>query len=161
MLHRILATRDDLLPLIARVAVGAVMFMHGAQKLLGWFGGKGWSGTMHFFTDWGFPAALVVALIITESIGMISLIAGFLGRVWAAGGIVIMIVAVWKAHSARFFMNWYAEPRGEGFEFHILAAALFLIVLIAGSGKLSIDRLLRGRLRDAPPGNDRGPLAGM
>ena len=149
MLNRLLATRDDLLPFIARVAVGGVLLLHGVQKLLGWLGGKGWSDTMHFFTEWGFPAFLVVLLIITESIGMLSLLAGFLGRVWAAGGIVIMVVAVLKAHSAHFFMNWYAERRGEGFEFHTLAVALFLIVLIAGSVKFSIDHRLSERLSEA------------
>lgn len=71
-----------------------------------------------------------------------SLVAGLGGRIWAACGIVIMAVAVVKAHTRHFFMNWYAEQRGEGFEYHILAVALFLIVVIAGSGRWSLDRAL-------------------
>ena len=145
MLKRLVATSDDVLPLIARLTIAIAIFPHGAQKLLGWFGGKGWSGTMHFFTEWGFPAALVVLLILTESIGMILLALGFLGRIWAAGAGVVMIVAVWKAHTRHFFMNWYAQPRGEGFEYHLLVFGLIAIVLIGGSGRWSVDRLLNFR----------------
>ena len=146
MLDRLTATRDDVLPLIARLTIALVIFPHGAQKLLGWFGGKGWGGTMHFFTEWGFPAFLVVLLILTESIGMLALAVGFLGRVWAAAIGIVMLVAVWKAHTRHFFMNWYAERRGEGFEYHLLVLGLVAIVLIAGSGKWSVDRLLnKGR----------------
>ena len=146
MLARLIATEDDLLPFIARVTVGCVIFAHGAQKLLGWFGGGGWSGTMKFFTEWGFHPALVVLLILAESIGMLSLIAGFLGRFWAAVLAVIMVVAVVKANHFRyFFMNWYAQPRGEGFEYHILVLGFVVIVLVAGSGRWSVDRLLSRR----------------
>jgi putative oxidoreductase len=143
MFNALLATNDDLAPLIARVAVGGVIFAHGAQKLLGWFGGKGWSATMDFFTSWGFHPALVVMLILIESIGMLLLIAGLGGRIWAALLSIVMVIAVIKAHHYRtFFMNWYAERRGEGFEFHLLVLALALIVLILGSGKWSLDRRL-------------------
>lgn len=143
MVQRLLATDDNVLSLIARVTVGAVIFAHGAQKLLGWFGGKGWSGTMHFFTEWGFPAFLVVALILTESIGMLLLILGAGARIWAAATLVVMTVAVIKArHFQHFFMNWYAERRGEGFEYHLLVGGLALIVLIAGAGRYSVDRFV-------------------
>ena len=149
MLNKLLATHDELAPFIARVALGGVIFAHGAQKLLGWFGGKGWSGTMEFFTNWGFHPALVVLLILVESIGMLLLVAGFGGRVWAALVSIVMIVAVVKARHYRwFFMNWYAEDRGEGFEFHLLVLALALIVMIAGSGKWSVDRQMSRRASD-------------
>lgn len=146
MLRTILSTGNNSLSLIARVFVGSVIFAHGAQKLLGWFGGKGWSGTMHFFTEWGFPAFLVVFLILFESLGMLLLVVGLGGRIWAGLLIPVMAVAVIKARHYRwFFMNWYAEPRGEGYEYHLLVIGLALIVLIAGSGKWSIDRLLMTR----------------
>ena len=146
MLKRLLATDDDTAALVARLTIAIVIFPHGAQKLFGWFGGHGWSGTMEFFTRWGFPAFLVVALIIAESIGMISLALGFLGRIWAIAIAIIMFVAVYKArHFSHFFMNWYMEPRRpEGFEYHLLVLGLVLIVLIFGSGKWSVDRALYG-----------------
>ena len=146
MLQRLLVTSDDILPLIARLTIAFVIFPHGAQKLFGWFGGKGFGGTMTFFTEWGFPAYLVVALIVVESIGMLLLAIGFGGRFWAALLSVVMVVAVIKArHYQHFFMNWYAERRGEGFEYHVLVLGLALIVLIAGSGRGSVDRLLSRR----------------
>ena len=98
---------------------------------------------MEFFTGWGFHPFLIVLLILVESIGMLLLMAGFGGRIWAALLSVVMIVAVVKArHYQWFFMNWYAERRGEGFEYHLLVLALALIVLILGSGRWSIDRRL-------------------
>ena len=143
MYRKLLATDDNALSLIARVTIAIAIFPHGAQKLLGWFGGKGWGGTMHFFTEWGFPAFLVALLIVTESIGMLSLALGFAGRLWASAIGVVMVVAVIKArHFNHFFMNWYAERRGEGFEYHILVLGLALIVLVAGSGRWSADRAL-------------------
>jgi putative oxidoreductase len=146
-LKRLLATDDHIAPFIARVAVGGVIFAHGAQKLLGWFGGKGWSGTMEFFTNWGFHPALVVLLILVESIGMLLLVAGFGGRIWAALLSIVMVIAVVKArHFQWFFMNWYGERRGEGFEYHLLVLALALIVMIAGSGKWSLDQRMSRRI---------------
>jgi putative oxidoreductase len=141
MLKRLVATDDNMAALIARLTIALVIFPHGAQKLFGWFGGHGFGWTMDFFTRWGFPSVLVILLIITESIGMVSLALGFLGRVWAAAIGVIMIVAVIKArHYTHFFMNWYMEPRRpEGFELHLLVMGLVLIVLVAGSGKWSVD----------------------
>jgi putative oxidoreductase len=141
MLKRLIGTSDNTAALIARLTIAAAIFPHGAQKLFGWFGGHGFAETMGFFTRWGFPSALVVLLIITESIGMISLALGLLGRLWAAATAVVMVVAVIKAnHFRHFFMNWYMDPRRpEGFEYHLLVMGLVLIVLIYGSGKASVD----------------------
>ena len=51
IMKRFFATNDSYAPLVARVLLAAVMFPHGAQKLLGWFGGYGFAGTMQFFTQ--------------------------------------------------------------------------------------------------------------
>src|SRR5688572_22780396 len=94
MLRRLIETSDNTPALIARLTIAAAIFPHGAQKLFGWFGGHGFAATMEFFTRWGFPSLLVVLLIITESVGMIALAFGFLGRLWAAATAVVMVVAV-------------------------------------------------------------------
>lgn len=147
MLSRLICTDDDIARFLARFTVALVIFPHGAQKLFGWFGGKGVPETIEFFTNWGFPLPLVVLLIFTESIGALLLAAGFLARIWAAGMTVIMIVAMWKAHFRwGFFMNWYAERRGEGFEYHLLVLGLSLITIVTGAGKWSVDRWLYRRL---------------
>ena len=140
------ATRTDFAALVARVALGAVMFPHGAQKLLGWFGGYGYSATMQYFAQQGFPAALSFLAIVAEFFGAIGLIIGFLGRIAAFGIGCVMAVAVATVHyQVGFFMNWGGTQKGEGFEYHILALALALVVIIKGSGALSVDRALSGR----------------
>ena len=135
--------------LILRLTLGLVMFPHGAQKLLGWFGGFGFDGTMGFFTQkMGLPWLVAFLVIIGESIGSLGLIAGLLTRFTAASFIVIMLGAIVTVHLPQgFFMNWFgALPAGsEGFEYHILAMALAAVVAIAGSGKWSLDAWLTRR----------------
>lgn len=146
MIRRLLATDDNVAAFIARVTLGLVIFPHGAQKLLGWFGGYGFTGTMKAMTEMGFPSFLVVLLILTESIGALLLVAGFLSRIDALGIAVIMLVAVVKVHMANgFFMNWFGTQKGEGFEYHLLALGLALAVMVVGGGRWSVDRALSTR----------------
>src|SRR5215510_18718 len=120
-------TSTDFAAFFARVALGAVMFPHGAQKLLGWFDGPGYTNTMKFFESQGFPTALGLLAIIAEFFGAIGLIVGFLGRLAAFGIGCVMAVAVYKVHLANgFFMDWGNTQQAEGFEYHILAIALAL-----------------------------------
>ena len=141
-------TNDSFIPLIARLTLGIVMFPHGAQKALGWFGGYGFSGTMNFFTgQMHIPALFAFLAIAAEFAGSIGLITGFFSRVSAFGIAVNMLVATLTVHAANgFFMNWFGNQKGEGFEFQILAVGLSLVVILSGAGKWSVDRLLAGRL---------------
>ena len=140
----LLATRDDVTLTFARLALGAVMFAHGAQKALGWFGGYGVSGTMGFFTQqMHIPALFAFLAIAAEFAGSLALLGGLTTRIAALGILTNMIVAVLTTHaSVGFFMNWYGQyPAGhEGFEYHILAAGLALILIVRGGGAFSIDR---------------------
>ena len=131
----------------ARLALGIVMFPHGAQKLLGWFGGHGFSGTMGYFTESvGLPWIAAFLVIVAEFFGSLGLIAGFLGRVAAAGIAAIMVGAIVTTHLPHgFFMNWTGNQAGEGFEFHLLALGLAAVVLIRGSGAASVDRWISTR----------------
>jgi putative oxidoreductase len=147
MFRKLLSTRDDWHLTIARVVLGAVYFAHGAQKMLGWFGGNGYHAAMGMFTHgMGIPAIFAFLAIAAEFFGGIGLIAGLLGRVAAFGIFCEMIVAVAKVHAPNgFFMNWTGRQRGEGFEYHLLALAICAVIMIAGSGALSVDRVLFGR----------------
>jgi putative oxidoreductase len=144
LLRRVLATEGDWGATVARVALGAVMLPHGAQKLLGWFGGYGFQATMGFLTTQVgllYPIALLVILI--ESFGALLLVLGLAGRVMAAGVAAVMAGAVVTTHLPNgFFMNWAGTQKGEGFEYHILALALALVVMLRGSGAASVDRAL-------------------
>lgn len=144
MLRKIFATKDDGVALLLRLVLGVVMFPHGAQKMLGWFGGYGFSGSMGFFTQQlHIPAFFGFLAIIAEFFGSLALIAGFATRVAAAGILTNMIVAVLTVHaSIGFFMNWSGQQAGEGFEYHLLAMGIALALIIRGGGAASVDRAL-------------------
>ena len=140
-------TNDSAAPLLARLTLGLVMFPHGAQKALGWFGGYGFSGTMNFFTGtMHIPTVFAFLAIAAEFAGSLALIAGVFSRVAALGIAAVMTVAIVTAHAANgFFMNWYGNQKGEGFEYHLLALGLALIVIVSGAGKASVDRIIASR----------------
>jgi putative oxidoreductase len=144
LLDRVLATDADWSATVARIVLGVVMFPHGAQKLLGWFGGYGWTGTMGFLTGIvGLPVVVAALVILVESLGTLALVAGLAGRVMAAGVAAVMLGAVATVHLRNgFFMNWTGTQGGEGFEYHLLALALAAVVMISGSGAASVDRTL-------------------
>jgi putative oxidoreductase len=144
MFRKLISTSDDYAITIARLVLGVVFFAHGAQKMLGWFGGYGFSGTMGFFTQtMHIPAPLAFLAICAEFFGGLGLIVGLLGRVAAFGITMNMLVAIFTVHIHNgFFANWSGQQKGEGFEYHLLAIALALVVMIKGSGALSIDRAL-------------------
>jgi putative oxidoreductase len=147
-MKKFFSTSDDTALTLLRIALGVVMFPHGAQKVLGWFGGYGWTGTMGFMTGTlGIPAALAALVFIGEFFGSIGLITGFLGRLSAFGIFATMLGAVAMVHAkVGFFMNWSGTLQGEGYEFHILAAAMALAIIIKGSGAYSVDRVIAERI---------------
>jgi putative oxidoreductase len=146
MLRKLTATGNDLTLTLLRLVAGIVFFAHGAQKMLGWFGGFGFKGTMGFFTQqMHIPAPFALLAIFAEFFGGIGLILGLLGRIAAFGIAVNMCVAVFMVHLPNgLFMNWYGNQKGEGFEFHLLAIAIALTIMARGSGALSVDRALAG-----------------
>jgi putative oxidoreductase len=147
IIQRLLSTKCSIAALIARLTLGLVMFPHGAQKALGWYGGNGFGGTMGFFTEMmHIPVALAFLAIMAEFLGSLGLIVGLFSRVAAFGIAVNMIVAIVMVHSTNgFFMNWLGKQTGEGFEYHLLAVGLSLIVLIQGGGSFSLDAAISHR----------------
>jgi len=143
MFQKIMNTRHSLTMTVLRLVLGFVFFAHGAQKMLGWFGGYGFSGTMGFFTAMGIPAPFAFLAICAEFFGGSGLIVGFLGRIAAFGIACNMLVAVMMVHRSNgLFMNWSGTQKGEGFEYHLLAIALALAIMVKGSGAFSVDRFL-------------------
>jgi putative oxidoreductase len=146
-MKRLFATKNQVALLLLRLTLAAVFFPHGAQKVLGWFGGHGFSGTMKHFTEgMGIPALFAFLAILAEFGGSIALALGFLTRLAALGIAVNMAVAVAKVHSQfGFFMNWSGQQKGEGFEYHILAIAIAVVLIIWGGGAASVDGLIAGK----------------
>jgi putative oxidoreductase len=144
MIRQLNATDDSTATSILRLVLGVVFFAHGAQKMLGWFGGFGFAGTMDFFTGMAhIPAPLAFLAIAAEFFGGMGLILGFLTRIVAFGIGVNMLVAIMIEHRAfGFFMNWTGTQKGEGYEFHLLVLAIVAYLMIRGAGAFSVDRVL-------------------
>ena len=144
MFRKLIGTTNELTLTILRLVLGVVFFAHGAQKALGWFGGYGFSGTMGFFTQqMHIPAPFAFLAICAEFLGSIGLILGLLGRVAAFGIACNMVVAICMIHRHfGLFANWSGTQKGEGFEYHLLAIAITLVIMIKGSGAVSVDRAL-------------------
>lgn len=143
------ATHGGLASTVLRLTLGLVMLPHGAQKLLGWFGGQGFEGTVAGLTQHaGLPAPIAVLVIAIEFFGSLALILGAFSRAAALGVMAVMVGAIVKVHLPNgFFMNWGGTQAGEGFEYHLLAIGIALAVAITGSGSFSIDRVLSRRAR--------------
>src|SRR5256884_1978449 len=141
MFQKLMNTADAYVVTLLRLVLGNGLFGHGAQKVLGWFGGFGFRATLGFFTQqMHIPAVLAVLAIAAEFLGGIGLLVGFLGRVAAFGIAINMIVAVVLVHRHfGLFANWFGNQKGEGYEYHILAIVICLAIMIRGSGALSID----------------------
>ena len=144
MIRKLIQTDKDISSLVLRVLLGIVFFPHGAQKVFGWFGGFGFSGTMGFFTGkMGIPAIFAFLAIMAEFLGPLGLLSGFLTRIAAFGIACNMTVAIFMVHLPNgFFMNWFGNQKGEGYEYHILAVAIAIALMIKGGGKLSVDELI-------------------
>src|SRR5580698_2328417 len=153
MIRKLIATDNDFATAIVRLVLGVIFFAHGAQKMLGWFGGPGFSGTMGFFMGYmHIPAPLAFLAMAAEFFGGLGLILGFLTRIAAFGIAVNMVVAVAMVHSNfGFFMNWTGTQKGEGFEYHLLALAITAFLMIRGAGAFSLDRVIARASHTAQP----------
>ncbi len=150
MIRKLITTDNDASTTILRLVLGVIFFAHGAQKMLGWFGGYGFTGTMGFFTGaMHIPAVFAFLAIAAEFFGGLGLIFGLLTRVASFGIFSNMVVAVAMVHRQfGFFMNWTGAQKGEGYEFHLLVLAVTTFLMIRGAGAASVDRLLSSRAND-------------
>jgi putative oxidoreductase len=129
--------------LFIRLALGIVIFAHGAQKVLGWFGGPGFAGTIEVFTtNLSYPLWMVLLLMLIEFCGSLGLIFGLMTRLSAVGIALIMVVCAYQNHLQNgFFMNWFGQKAGEGFEYHILVLGMCSALMFLGAGSCSFDHL--------------------
>lgn len=146
-MKKLLVTTNDGTLTLIRLVLGIVFFLHGSQKMLGWFGGFGFSGTMNFFTSqMHIPAVFAFLAIAAEFLGGLGLIVGLLARIAAFGIAVNMTVAVLMVHLPNGpFMNWYGNQKGEGYEYHLLALAMAITIMIRGAGAFSVDGALAAK----------------
>ena len=139
----LLQTNSGVEGLLLRITLAVVIFPHGAQKALGWFGGHGFKGTMKYFTDSGIPAGLGLLAIAAEFLGSFGLAFGLLTRLAAFGIACVMLVAIITVHWRHgFFINWSGNQKGEGIEYHLLALGIAITLIIIGAGAWSLDGAL-------------------
>ena len=139
MIEKLLQTDADYVCTFLRTIAGIIIFPYGMQKLLGWFDGVGIKGTLEQMTVRKIPQFIGWLIIIGQSLGSIALIFGFLGRI-AAGGLFIIFIGALIVHLPDgWAMNWFGRKNGEGIEYHVLLLSLLLIVIVRGSGAMSID----------------------
>ncbi len=140
----LVATSNSWAIAVVRITLGVIFFAHGAQKVLGWFGGYGLKGTTGFLTSIGLPLPVAYAVCFFEFLGGIGLFFGLFTRLAALAVIVVMLGAIAKVHARNgLFLNWELTPgQGHGFEANLAFIAMALACTIAGGGALSIDGLL-------------------
>lgn len=139
--QKLLAVTEQKADLLLRIGLGTVFFAHGAQKLMGWFGGFGWSGTMVFFTqNLGIPAFFAGLAILTEFFGGLAILLGLCTRLAGLGLALTMLVAMFKVHWANgFFLN---PQGGDGIEYTFVLFWLAAYFAVKGAGRISLDALL-------------------
>jgi putative oxidoreductase len=144
MLTSLFYTNPDWIETLIRITLGVVFFAHGAQKLLGWYGGAGLKDTMRTMHQFlGLPIPLAFLAVATEFFGGAGLMVGLLSRVAALGIAVTMVAAILMVHGRYgLFLNWFGDRKGHGIEYHLLAIALAAVIIVRGSGAVSLDRLL-------------------
>jgi putative oxidoreductase len=142
LLPSVVATGDSFAATALRLALGLMILPHGLQKTIGWFGGYGFKGTMGYLTGTvGAPWIFALLAILAETVGGLMLILGFGTRVAAVGIGGVMLVAAVQHWPNGFFMNWSGAQKGEGVEFHLLALAMVVALLILGGGRYTVDSL--------------------
>jgi putative oxidoreductase len=138
-METVLQTDPNYVSTFLRIIAGIIIFPYGIQKLFGWFGGVGIKGTLEQMAARKVPTFIAWLVIIGQSFGSIALISGFLGRI-AAGGLFIIFTGALIVHLPDgWTMNWFGEKNGEGIEYHVMLLSLLLIVIIKGSGAMSVD----------------------
>lgn len=144
MLNKIFQTTDNWEGLILRVTLGSVLFAHGAQKLFGWFGGPGFEASMaYLIDDTGLPWIIAFLTILLESIGSLLLILGLGTRIMAISFALLGIGIVLTTHlQYGFYMNWYGDKAGEGYEYFLLWIGIALALVFTGSGRYALDSLI-------------------
>jgi putative oxidoreductase len=138
------ATDPSLSLLLLRVVLGVIFFAHGAQKVLGWYGGHGLKGTVGFMNSMGLPLPIAYMVCFFEFLGGIGLVLGFLARLSALAVGIVMVGAMATVHWQHgFFMNWELTPgKGHGIEVNLGFLAMAFVVFLDGAGALSIDRAI-------------------
>jgi putative oxidoreductase len=149
MMEQFFSSQNNWAGLLLRITIAVVLFPHGAQKLLGWFGGYGFDGTMQYFTQTvKLPYIIGLLVILIEFFAPIALLIGVGSKILAAAVAILFFGIMVTSHlNFGFFMNWFGNQAGEGLEYFLLAIGACLALMFNGSGKFAIDNLIISALK--------------
>lgn len=142
MIEAVPQTNADYICTLVRVVAGIIIFPYGMQKLFGWFGGPGLKASLVQLVARKIPTPIAWLIVIGQSLGSVALIAGVCGRLAAAGLFIIFTGALVVHAPDGWTMNWFGKKNGEGIEYFVILLTLLLIIIVKGSGAMSLDRLL-------------------
>ena len=150
MIYKLLQTDVDYVCLFLRVVAGVIIFPYGMQKLFGWFdnlgGGVGIKETLVQMSAKKIPTELAWLIIIGQSIGSIALIIGCLGRIASGVNFIIFTGALIVHAPDGWTMNWLGKKKGEGIEYFVMLLSVLIVIIIKGSGAISIDLWLLSKM---------------
>ncbi|MCI0331209.1 MAG: DoxX family protein [candidate division Zixibacteria bacterium] len=128
-----------------RIPLGVIFIAHGAQKLLGWFGGPGLQGTAGFFEQAGLTPGIFWATLAAcgEFFGGLLVLLGLATRFGALNIAIVMLVAIFKVHWPVFFAP-------NGFEYPMALLGSAIVLLTTGGGKLSVDAAISAKPGQTP-----------
>ena len=140
LFRNLFASPRDRVQSLLRIALGVLIFPHGAQKL-GLFGGSGYAATTDFFSSQlGVPAWLTTLVVTAEFVGGLLLVVGLLSRLVALALVADMVGAATLVHLPNGFF-W----TDGGVEYLLLLMVVALAVAVRGSGAFSLDHVLAAR----------------
>lgn len=152
LINRFNTTRDarltrDLALLVARVALAWIFIFHGASTLFGAFGGAGLHAEAVYFSQTahlhpGTFFALMAGII--ECFGGIAVGIGVFGRLAAAAIVGDMIMAMITVTWAQGIVG---NSTGIGYQLNVALAALAAVVAFMGTGRFSLDHVIRSSLK--------------
>jgi len=143
MVQTLIQTGPDYIYLFLRVVAGVIIFPYGMQKLFGWFndlgGGVGIKETTIRLREKKVPLLIIPLIIVGQSVGSVALILGCFSRIAAAGNFIIFTGALLSHASDGWAMNWSGKKKGEGIEYFVMLLSILMVIVIRGSGPLSVD----------------------
>jgi putative oxidoreductase len=149
LLQQTIATEINITSLVLRLTLAIVLWPHGAQLLLGLFGGQGFQASMGYFTSTGLPWIVAFLVIFLLFFGAIFILFGLGTRLFAMAFVLLFIGMIVSVHiSNGFFMNWFGNQKGEGFEYHLLLMGVAAGLIISGGGKFSLDLLIHRNFKN-------------
>lgn len=142
MLRQLLQTDASYIITILRIVAGIIILPYGIQKLSGKLGsnfGPGLQATLQQMKQRNLPALIAWLVIIGQSLGSIALIIGLFGRIAAVGNFIIYTGAMITHAKDGWTLNWFGKKKGEGIEYFIMLLTMLGIIIVEGSGALSVD----------------------